>query len=172
VASWSLAGFYASLGPSLVGRVFELDASLLGGVALFVLASCGAATVLLLRHSAPGTMMARGALVLLAGVAITLVATTTHSVATFFIGTAISGAGFGAAFQGAVRSVVPFAQPHERAGVLSVIYVVSYLGMGLPAIVAGYLVAHGANFAAVTQAFGGIVMLLAATAAVGSARAK
>jgi hypothetical protein len=38
---------------------------------------------------------------------------------------------------------VPLARPAERAGVISVAYVICYLAMGLPAIIAGVLVTHG-----------------------------
>ena len=53
-----------------------------------------------------------------------------QSATAFFVGTALAGSGFGTAFQGSVRTVVPLAAPHERGSVLSVIFVVSYLAMG------------------------------------------
>jgi len=37
-----------------------------------------------------------------------------------------------AGFQGGIRLVAPLARPDERAGVLSVLYLVSYLGLGSP----------------------------------------
>ena len=63
--------------------------------------------------------------------------------ALFFAGTAVAGVGSGAGFQGALRTVLPLAGPQERAGVLSLLYVVSYLALGLPAVIAGFLVVHG-----------------------------
>jgi len=39
--------------------------------------------------------------------------------------------------------VVPLAAPHQRAGLVSLLYVVSYLGLGVPAVVAGFGVVHG-----------------------------
>ena len=63
----------------------------------------------------------------------------------FFLGTAISGVGFGSGFQGGIRTVVPLAAAHERAGVLSLVYIVSYLGLGVPAVVAGFVIVHGAR---------------------------
>jgi MFS family permease len=62
------------------------------------------------------------------------------STTAFFTGTVIAGAGFGAAFIGSVRSLVPLATPHERAALMSGYFVVSYLAFSLPAIVAGVLV--------------------------------
>ena len=52
----------------------------------------------------------------------------------FFAGSAIAGLGFGSGFQGGIRLVVPLAAAHERAGVVSLLYVVSYLGLGVPAV--------------------------------------
>jgi MFS family permease len=168
VASWALAGFYGSLGPSLIHKISGIDSSLLGGLTLFVMAGSGAISVLLSQRHVPRTIMFFGALVLFAGVGIAVIALSYQSTAIFFVGTAAAGVGFGAGFQGAVRSVVPFAAPHERAGVLSVIFVVSYLSMGLPAVIAGYLVAQGGNIFAAAREFCAVVMLLAAAAFVGA----
>src|SRR5882757_5283210 len=53
--------------------------------------------------------------------------------ALFVLAAVVAGSGFGAAFQGAIRTLVPLAAPHERSGLLSTVFVVSYLAMGLPA---------------------------------------
>jgi len=49
-------------------------------------------------------------------------------------GTIVAGFGFGAAFAGAMLTVMPLAQAHERAGLLSAFYVEGYLSFSLPAI--------------------------------------
>jgi len=170
VAAWALAGFYASLGPALVRSVFGFDPSLFGGTALFVLAGSGAVSVMLLRSREARTMMAFGAAGLLAGVAIVHAALALHSFAAFLIGTAVAGAGFGSGFQGAIRMVVPLAAPHERAGVLSVAFVVSYLAMGTPAVIAGFAVAAGNGIFTTAREFGGVVIVLAAVALLGTLR--
>src|SRR6516225_3024864 len=46
IAVWALAGFYASLGPSLAALIDGENSTILGGAALFVLAASGAVTVL------------------------------------------------------------------------------------------------------------------------------
>jgi predicted MFS family arabinose efflux permease len=168
VAAWSLAGFYAALAPALIKSSFGLDASLFGGTALFLLAASGAAAVLLLRQREGRTMMSFGAAGLFAGVGAVVAALSLPSVGLFFVGTALAGMGFGAGFQGAIRTVVPLALPHERAGVLSVVFVVSYLAMGLPAVAAGFAIAGGHGLVATALDFGGVVMVLAALALVGT----
>ena len=82
-------------------------------------------------------MMTFGTAALAFGVATTLLAMASASLGVFFVGAIIAGAGFGAGFQGAIRSVLPLAAPRDRAGVLSVLYVIAYLAMGLPAVLGG-----------------------------------
>jgi len=152
----------------LIRALSGLNSPLLGGLALFVLAGSGAAAILLTHRHSPRAMMTRGTPSLFIGVATTLAALPYHSPVLFFVGTAIAGFGFGASFQGAVRAVVLNAAPHERAGVLSVVFVVSYLAMGLPAILAGYHLAHGGSLFATASEFGAFVMGLAALALLGA----
>jgi MFS family permease len=161
VAVWALAGFYGSLGPSLVRVVVGSSSVVLGGLALFSLAASGALTVLLLRTAPPRRVMSLGTALLFAGVGLTLVAIATTSTAVFFLGTTVAGSGFGAAFQGSIRTVVPLAEPHQRSGLLSILYVVSYFSMGLPAVVAGYLVVHDGGLLDTARSYGVAVMVLA-----------
>jgi hypothetical protein len=86
------------------------------------------------------------------------------AVTLFFLATAIAGIGFGTGFQGAIRTVVPFAAAHERAGVLSIIFVISYISMGLPAVIAGWMIARDGNIVATAQIFCAVLMALAFTA--------
>jgi predicted MFS family arabinose efflux permease len=164
VASWALAGFYGSLGPMLVRGMLGASSALLGGLALFVLAASAGVAVLALQHREPRFMMTLGASLLIAGVGVAVWSLPHHAVAVFFAGTSIAGMGFGTGFQGAVRSIVPFAAPHERAGVLSIVFIVSYLSMGVPAIAAGALLARHGNILGTGKGFGETIMMLALAA--------
>jgi predicted MFS family arabinose efflux permease len=168
VAVWALAGFYGSLAPMLVRSMLGSNTPLLGGLALFVLAAFGGLSVLVLQHREPKDMMMFGVASLFAGVAIAVASLPYSAVAVFFVGTAIAGVGFGAAFQGAVRSVVPFAAPHERAGVLSIAFIICYIAMGVPAVAAGWMIAQHGNILATAQIFGAVIMTLAGAALLGS----
>jgi predicted MFS family arabinose efflux permease len=168
VASWALAGFYASLGPILVRGMLNSRSPLLGGLALFVLAASAGISVLLLQKRPPREMMLLGAGSLFAGVALTLFALPHGDIALFFLGTAVAGVGFGTGFQGAVRTVIPHAAAHERAGTLSVIFIISYVAMGVPAVIAGSLLARHVSIMATAQYFCAVVMALAVAALVGS----
>lgn len=164
LAIWSLMGFYGSLGPTLARHVVHSDSLVLGGVTIFSIAGSAAATVLILRKQAPDRMMRIGIGALVVGVAATLLGVAAGSAVAFFAGTVVAGVGFGAGMQGAIRTVVPVAEAHERAGVLSLLYVVSYVGMGVPAVLAGYLVVHGGGLNATAEEYGVAVILLAVAA--------
>jgi predicted MFS family arabinose efflux permease len=164
VASWSLAGLYGALGPMLVRGMLGVGSAILGGLAIFVLAASGGLAVLVLRHREPRAMMTFGASMLAAGTGVAVWSLPHHAIAVFLAGTSIAGIGFGTGFQGAIRSVVPFAAPHERAGLLSIVFIVSYLSMGVPAIAAGVLVARHGNILGIGQDFGVVVMTLALAA--------
>ena len=172
IAAWALAGFYGSVGPAVAKLVTGSDSHVLGGLTLTVLATAGAITVLAVRSAKPRTVTIYGTAALIAGVGVTLLAMSATSPTVFFIGAVIAGSGFGAAFQGVVRSVLPSAQPHERAGVLSVVYVVSYLALGAPAVIGGYLIVHGGGLLVTAREYGFAVMALAAIALLGALRRR
>jgi len=163
-AVWALAGLYGALGPSLVQVLSGSSNAILGGLSLTVLAGVAVIAVYLLRKASPGTVMVTGIGALVVGVAITLVALSAGSTVLFFIGTAVSGIGFGSGFQGGIRTVVPAAAPHERSGVLSLLFVVSYLGMGVPAVAAGFLAVHGAGLIGAARDYGIALIVLAVAA--------
>jgi len=169
VAGWALAGFYASLAPGLMRVVFGRDPSLFSGFAALALAGSAAVSVWLLRNSSPRVVMGYGAFALLTGVAVVIWSLDFQSAPGFFFGTSLAGTGFGAGFQGAMRTVLPAAKAHERAGVLSVIFVISYLAMALPAVIAGFFISHGGQLFATAQCFGIVVIVLAAFALLGVA---
>jgi predicted MFS family arabinose efflux permease len=168
VAAWALAGFYLSLGPTLAGLVVGSHSVLLGGLAVFALAGSGGVTVLLSRTTPPRTVMFLGTVALIVGVGTILLAIDHTSATAFFVGTALAGVGFGAGFQGGLRTVLPFAALHQRAGVLSTTYVLCFLAMGLPAVVAGVLVTH-VGVLTTAREYGVVVMVLAGLALLGMA---
>jgi hypothetical protein len=168
VAAWALVGFYGSLGPTLTRKLLESSSPLPGGLILFVMAASGALAVLATHARTPRFMTILGTSVLMTGVAITLLAVARTSVGLLFVGATVAGAGFGNAFQGAIRSVIVPAPAHQRAGVLSILYVVAYLAMGSPAVLAGLGVVHGGGLLVTTREYGLAVIALAAAALIGT----
>lgn len=171
-ASWALAGLYAALGPAIVATLTGSVSEVLGAASLSVLAATAVISVYLLRNVDARTVLVSGIAALVAGVAITLVALGTGSVAVFFAGTVVSGIGFGAGFQGGIRTVVPVAAPHERAGVLSLLFVISYLGMGVPAVAAGFGATDGLGLIGAARVYGAGLIVLAGFALAGLRRTR
>jgi predicted MFS family arabinose efflux permease len=171
-AAWALAGLYGALGPALLGKLLGGNNTILAGVLVFGFAGVASSMVLVLRAVSATAVMQIGAIALFVGVAVTLLALGLGSVVLFFVGTVIAGAGFGAGFQGGIRIVVPQVAPHERAGTLSLLYVVSYLGFGVPAVIAGVLTVDGPGLFGAATIYGVAVMLLALLALAALVRAR
>lgn len=159
-AQWALGGFYFSLGPTLARTVTGSQAPLAGGVMIAALSLSSALAVALARRLPPPAALSAGAGGLALGVLLSLVGVHALWPGVALLGTVIGGAGFGAAFSGSLRSLVPLAQPHERAGLMSGFLAASYLAFSLPAIAAGLLASHfGLEATALT--YGGIAAMLA-----------
>jgi predicted MFS family arabinose efflux permease len=163
-AVWALAGFYGSLGPSLIDHLVGSASVVEGGLGLGILALIAAAATYVLRATPALRVMLIGTTTLLAGVAVVMLSLWVGSAPLFFVGTALAGIGFGAGFQGGIRLVAPLAHPDQRAGVLSVLFTVSYLGLGIPAVLAGLAVVHGGGLVTTSYDYGLAVILLALVA--------
>jgi MFS family permease len=140
VAVWMAGGFFLSLAPSLVRAATGSSSNLLGGALVATLTMSGAAAIFILRNTVAEKTLALGTAMLALGLGLILLATNSGVLAWFFIGTVVAGTGFGAGFLGAVRSVMPLAHAHERAGLMATFYVLSYLAFCVPAILAGFMV--------------------------------
>ncbi len=137
VAGWALGGLYLSLGPSLAAAATGSPNLLWGGLVIFLLCGTGAVAAFALRGISPRAAMLAGCLCLLAGMAVTFGAIATTTSPAFLTGTAIAGVGFGLAFQGSFRLVTALAEPDDRAGLVTAIYIVGYLAFSVPALIAG-----------------------------------
>jgi MFS family permease len=160
IASWALGGFYFSLMPSLVRVATGVTSPIVGGLVVSALTFSGAIAVLSLRNASARRILSGGIPALVTGVAITLAGVQMQRVSLMLVGTIVAGIGFGAAFAGAMRTVMPQAEPHERAGLLSTFYVEGYLSFSLPAILTG-LVAPIAGLPVAADVYGAVVIVLA-----------
>ena len=166
IATWAVGGLVLSLGPSLAAGVFGIHNHLIGGLVVSAVAGVGAIGSVVVRSAPARPTMVRGALVLIVGVALVLIALATESTTTFFLGLAVSGWGFGTSFLGAFGSVAGLATPVQRAELFAALYAVSYLAFGLSAVLAGLAVPHfGLRPTATGYAIAVIALSLVAAAA-------
>lgn len=160
IAAWSLGGFFLSLSPSLLAAATGTTSAINGGLAVATLTISGALAIFNLRQRPPILGLWVGASFLPAGVAVILGAVNEGWLWLFFIGSMVAGIGFGSGFLGALRLLMPLAHAHERAGLMSAFYVLSYLAFCIPALVAG-LSAHRFGLVTTTNVYGGVVIGLA-----------
>jgi hypothetical protein len=141
-AVWALSGLYQSLGPSLAVQVTGSRDLLWGGLMIFLLTGVAAAATVVFRGVTPRTAMLAGCLVLLAGLAVAFAAIATAAAAAFLAGAAVAGVGTGLALLGVNRTLIALAAPAQRAGLIAAIFIISFLGLSVPVVIAGVATAH------------------------------
>jgi MFS family permease len=160
IASWALGGLYLSLMPTVVATAMGVASPWVGGVVVSALMLTAAIAVATFRHWPARRLILAGTSTLALGVAVSMVGIQQQQVAALLAGTVIAGAGFGSTFSGTLRALLPTAEPHQRAGLLSAFYVQSYLAFSLPAVLAGLSVPLiGLSVAA--YLYGAVIILLA-----------
>lgn len=160
VAGWALGGFYFSLMPSLVRAATGLQSPFIGGVVVAVLPLTATLAVLGLREVGAERLLRICAYALVAGVSITLAGVASHRVALMLLGAVVAGIGFGTVLSGTMRTLLPLAGEHERAGLLSAYYVGGYLAFSLPSLLVG-LLASRIGLPAAGALYGAVVIVLA-----------
>lgn len=143
MTTWMIGGFYLGLLPAAVGSSFHVAGGFVTGLTLTLLNGIGVLATLVARRLKPATSAIVGEAIIVLGIAGLAVSLATGSLALLIVVTCVTGAGFGMAFSGALGTVLPTAAAYERSGLFSAIYVVSYLALGIPAILAGAIAGLG-----------------------------
>jgi MFS family permease len=165
VASWALGGLFLSLVPSALGAVFGITNHFAAGALIAVVTGTGALTGLAIQRMDTRRAVLLGLVALVLGPVVTIVFVVEHSLPGLVVGSAIAGVGFGAGFQAPLRMLLATAAPTHRAGLLSSIYVVSYLAFGVPSVIGGFL-EPSLGLVPVIAGYGGFIVLAALVALV------
>jgi predicted MFS family arabinose efflux permease len=168
-AGWATGGLFLSLGASIVHVELGGVAHIWQGLSVALLAGSGALAAFLIRRRSARTITLYGTLALATGTVLTLVALALGSLPGYLAAVVVAGSGFGTAFFGILRTLGPHIPATERADVFAVIFLVSYLAFGVPAVIAGLLV-QVVGLGPVTYGYGAVVTALALTAAALCAR--
>jgi hypothetical protein len=164
-AQWALGGFSLSLGPSLARIVTGNQSPVMGGAAIAALVLTSAVAILVVRTHPPKSVLIGGTAALATGMAVTLAGIALLSAPAYFLGTAVMGIGFGAGFNGSLRSLVSLARPEQRGGLMAGFFSFSYLAFAVPAILAGLAVGwYGLHATALGYLAGLLAMTLVALA--------
>jgi hypothetical protein len=169
VAGWGLGGFYLSLMPTLVTVATRQASPFVGAAVVSALMLTAAATVFAFRRIDPARQLVVAMLGLIAGIGVTMGAVALQSAPLMILGTVIAGVGFGNAYSGNLRTLLPLAEANDRAGLLAAYFVESYLAFAIPAIVAG-LVAPMLGLVTTTYLYGAVLIGLIAISLVAMTR--
>jgi MFS family permease len=165
-ASWSVGGFYLSLGPSLAAELLHSSHRTVGGVVVFLLIGLGSCVTLFVSAWSNRRVGYFGAVLLVLGLLLVLYAVSIESTLLFFAGSVVLGSGWGPTYMAGFRSIAALAPPKHKAEILAALFAVAYLFFSLPAIAVGLAATHFGLHAA-TLAFGTVVICMGAVAGVG-----
>ena len=140
IAGWATNGLFLALGAGLVGSELGGSTHTHAGIVIFALAISGVTASSVLQRRSARTISLYATSALAFGTAASIVALALGSYPAYVVSVAIVGSGFGTAFLGVLRTLMPHTASSERAAVMAVIYTVAYLAFGVPTIVAGLLV--------------------------------
>ncbi|MEV5683429.1 MULTISPECIES: MFS transporter [unclassified Streptomyces] len=140
VAGSATNGLFLALGAGLVKSEFGAATHAQAGSVMLTLAVSGILASRLLSRRSSRVITVYGTSALAIGTVLSLAALAAHSFPAYLATVVIVGSGFGTSFMGALRTLMPYTVPAERAAIMGVIYSISYLALGVPTIVAGLLV--------------------------------
>ncbi|GHG53224.1 hypothetical protein GCM10012320_23930 [Sinomonas cellulolyticus] len=159
VATWAFGGYFNSFGPTIASQDLGSHSPL---VAAAVFASYMAPSVLggfAAGRFQPATAQRIGmTLVAAAGLGLAL-ASSAGVLALFILAGVMGGIGMGIATSGSMNALLPRAEPAERAGLLAVVYAISYAGSAVPSLVAGQL-SRVIALPAITVGYAGLAALV------------
>ena len=164
IALWALCGLYLSLAPSLIEQLFHSSSPMWGGLVICLMTGIGAGPSIALRRAEPAAMTMWGCVAILIGVGLSAWGIAMTNGPLFLVGSGLAGLGLGPAFVGTFGALTGLGKPDTRAGLISMIYLISYLAFSIPVLIAGVVAGHiGLRTTGLLYAFG-VATLVALTA--------
>jgi predicted MFS family arabinose efflux permease len=163
--SFAVGAVLISLGAQLIKDVLHTDNALVAGIVLAISSMVGGVVSIAARRLAPRTAVASGAFLGAFAIGLLVVSANLSSLLLFIVTSVIFGAAYGMLFLGSLGLINRYAQPDHRAGTLSVVYLVAYLGQGTVAIGLG-LLATALGLAPALSIVGPVLIALALAAGV------
>lgn len=174
-AAWSVGGLYLALGGTIAKELLHVNNHLVAGLVILAVQGVGGVSQLIWNIGRPAASIRSSALVgsaaLIVGLVLASIGLATSNSATFFAGAIATGIGFGLAFMAGTRRVTQAAPDAQRGEVLAAYFVIAYIAISVPAIIAGLVSTH----LGITQTFywfAAITSLIAAVVFASSAREK
>ena len=145
-AAWSVGGLYLALGGTLAKELLHVNNHLVAGLVILAVQGVGGVAQLLWNLSRPAASVGSSAIVgsaaLILGLVLASIALAASSSVTFFVGAVATGVGFGLTFMAGTRRVTQAAPDVQRGEVLASYFVIAYIAISVPAIIAGLVSTH------------------------------
>ncbi len=167
-AGWAVVGLYLALGVDLVADLLHTTDRALSSLVSLVTQGCGGIAPMLLRRLGGRAASVTGCALLVAGVGVSVIGFDTAHAVLFFVGAAITGAGFGLSFTGSTSIVTAVVIAGGHPQLLPGFFALAHLAVSVPVVALG-TAASRFGVAAFSR-FGLLVVLLAVPAGALAAR--
>jgi MFS family permease len=169
-ASFAVFALFTSLAPAFVSGTLHRPSHALAGLVVFAVFGGGAVAQPLTSMVSAPTRWSMGLLAQAAGVVVLAIGMHAADFAMFLIGGIAAGIGAAVLVKSAIGAVAGMAPPDKRGGALAGLYVVSFLGMAVPAVGLGLATRYTTGTDAVTYFATALIALLAAVGALAHVR--
>jgi MFS family permease len=139
LATWAAGAFYQAFVPALVEEQLHTSSPLVVGLVFTAYMAPSVLGAPLGGRFTPAAAQRLGMIAFLAGMIGIVAAIATGALALFFAATIVAGASQGIAISAATRGLLHGSTLADRAPIFSVIYLLSYSGATVPALIAGQL---------------------------------
>jgi MFS family permease len=149
-ASFAVFGLFTSVAPGFVRGALHHPSPALAGLVVFAVFGPAAAAQTLTSRIRPGAKLGIGLAGQALGLVVLVVGMYAASLATFVVGGVIIGVGAGMLFKAAVGAVAAMAVPAKRGEALAGLFLISYVGLSLPALSIGVVTRYATPTTAMT----------------------
>lgn len=136
-AAFAVFGLLTAVEPAILRQVLDVRSPAIAGTLVFSMFTGSALGQVGLARLTGPKVLPGGCLVLVAGLGAVAVALATSSFAVMVAANIMVGVGHGIVFRAAVASITAASPPGRRGEVMSLFFVISYIGLSVPVIVAG-----------------------------------
>jgi predicted MFS family arabinose efflux permease len=148
MAAYAFGVLVLSLGGQVAHDLIGSPNAFLNGVVLAVFPVVMGGTGIITRTLPPRTALVAGALVSCLAMALLVLAVDFRDLVIYLLATAAAGGAYSLLFVGGLQVISAAAPGHHRGGILSALYLLAYLSMGVLALILGAIAtAHGLGFA-------------------------
>jgi MFS family permease len=168
-AAFAVFALFTSLAPAFVADTLHHPSRALAGLVVFAVFAAAAAAQTLSSPLDALVQRRMGLLAQAAGVVVLAIGMHQASLALFLAGGTVANMGAGVLFKSAVGAVAAMARPATRGEALAGLFLVSFLGLAVPAVGIGLATHYMSATAAVTW-FTGVLLALLAIVGVLTAR--